>query len=197
MYKNEDEDLFQLFDIGEMNHICDLVFNCHDPAPKEYRATLANSLSEFLLSPVEKYISRLFESGRGTNASEFDASIGFRECIEIVMRRLSLRGDEGEMPSAVSHEIAGSLRSAWVEFIAISAAHRMCSDMPTELRNARKRSMRNRLSAVVPRKNITKADLEKYKEDFCYQNATYRGWITAAEQHFGITRKTINKRIRE
>jgi hypothetical protein len=197
MYKDEDGDLFQLFDIGEMNHIYDLVFNCHDPVPKGHRTILAEALSEFLLPPVEKFISRLYESGRGTNASEFDAAAGFQECIEIVIRLILLRSSEGEMPSAVSHEIAQSLRSTWIEFIAMGAAYRICFDLPKELKIAKKRSIRNRVAAAMQRKSVTKTELERYREEFNYQNGTYRGWKIAAEQHFGITAKTINKRMKE
>jgi hypothetical protein len=197
MYKDKDDDLFQLFDTAEMDHVYDMVADCHDPAPKEHRSTLGDSLSKFLLSPLEKFICRLYESGRGSNASEFDACVSFRDCIENVMKILSLSNDEGGMPPEVSREIAQDLRAAWMEFIARSAAHRMYHDLPNALENARKRSIRNRFSAVIPRKNVAKADLEKYREDFCYQNGTYRGWLTAAAQHFGITMKTINKRIRE
>jgi hypothetical protein len=197
MYKDEDGDLFQLFDIGDMNHIYDLIFNCHDPVPKGHRTILAQSLTEVLLPPTEKFISRLYESGRGSNASEFDAAVGFRDCIEIVIRLILLRANEGEMPSAVAHEIAQSLRSAWLEFIAMGAAYRMCFDLPNELKIAKKRSIRNRVAAGMQRKPVTKAALERYREEFNYQNGTYRGWKIAAAQHFGITPKTINKRMGE
>jgi len=197
MYKDEDGDLFQLFDIGEMNHIYDLILNCHDPAPKGHRAILAEVLAEFLLPTAEQFVTRLYESSRGSNATEFDAAVGFKDCIEIVIRLISLRGDDGEMPSAVSHEIAQSLRSAWIEFIAMGAAYRMCSDLPKELKIAKKRSIRNRVAAAIQRKSVTKADLERYGEAFNYKNGTYRGWKIAAEQHFSITTKTISKRMKE
>jgi hypothetical protein len=197
MYKDQDNDLFQLFDTGEMDHIYDLVFNCHDPAPKEYRSNLSESLGKFLLAPTEKFISRIYESGRGSNAAEFDASIGFRDCIENVMKLLSLSNEDGEMPAGVAHELAHDLRLAWLEFIARSAAHRMYSDLPRQLEEAKKRSARNRVAAGMLRKEVTKADLEKYKNEFIYQNGSERGWIKAAEYELGITRKTIKKRMGE
>ena len=197
MYKNQDDDLFQLFDTGEMEHVCDLVFNCHDPAPNGYRATLSESMEKFLLAPTEKFINRLYESGRGSNAVEFDASVGFRDCIENVMKLLSLSSEDGEMPAEVAQEMARDLRLAWLEFIAMSAAHRMYSDLPKQLEEAKKRSVRNRLAAGMLRKEVTKADLEKSKNEFIYHNGSKRGWIKAAEYEFGISGKTIKKRMRE
>lgn len=197
MYKSQDGDLFQLFDTGEMEHVYDLVFNCHDPAPKDHRSGLSQSMGKFLLTPVEKFICRLYESGRGSNAVEFDASVRFRDCIENVMKLLALDNEDGQMAPEIAHEIARDLRMSWLEFIAMSAAHRMYSDLPNQLEEARKRSARNRLAAGMRRKVVTKADLEKFRDKFIYENGAERGWIKAAEYAFGITAKTINKRMRE
>jgi hypothetical protein len=197
MYKDSDDDLFLLFDTAELDHVCYLLSNCHDPAPKEYRSNLSQSLGELLLAPVEKFISRLYESGRGSNASEFDATIRFRDCIENVSRRLALRKEDGEMPPAVAQEIARDLQIAWLEFIARSAAHRMYSDLPEQLKKAKKTSVRNKMAASIPRKEVTKEELEKFRENFNYRYGTYHGWLTAAEHSFEITRKTIKKRMGE
>ena len=44
------------------------------------------------------------------------------------------------MPPEVSHEIAGDLRAAWIEFIAFSAAHRMYSDLPKQLKSEKRKA---------------------------------------------------------
>lgn len=153
-YKLGDDQLFQLFDIGEMEHVCDLVRESYDPAPKGHRNGLAQSLTKHLLAPVENMIHRLHETGRGTSASEFDAADELRSCTENVAKLLAM-SDDGTEPAEFSKgeakELADDLCKAWTKFIAYGSAFRMYHDMPREMdTNKRKTAaMRDKRDALA------------------------------------------------
>jgi hypothetical protein len=131
-YKTGDDELFQLFDIGEMEHVCELVKDSYDPAPKGHRNGLAQSLTRLLLQPVENMIQRLHETGRGANASEFNAADELRTCTENVSKLLAM-SDGATCSKDEASELAGDLCNAWTKFIAYGSAFRMYHDMPREV----------------------------------------------------------------
>ena len=138
-YKIGDDELFQLFDIGEMEHVCDLVKDSYDPAPKGHRNGLAQSLTKHLLAPVENMIHRLHETGRGTSASEFDAADDLRSCTENVAKLLAM-SDDGTCSKDEAKELADDLCNAWTKFIAYAGAFRMYHDMPRDLEDTAARA---------------------------------------------------------
>lgn len=146
-YKLGDDQLFQLFDIGEMEHVCDLVRESYDPAPKGHRNGLAQSLTRLLLRPVESFIYRLHETGRGASASEFDAADELRTCVENVAKLLAMSDDGTGFASCTKDEageLAGDLGSAWTKFIAYAGAHRMYADLPREMETNHRKTERMR-----------------------------------------------------
>jgi hypothetical protein len=134
-YKPGDDHPVQLFDTGEMEHVCDLVRDSYDPAPEGHRSGLAQSLTRLLLRPVESFIDRLHETGRGASAAEFDAADELRTCVENVAKLLTMSDDGTEFASCTKDEagkLADDLRAAWTRFIAYAGAYRMYSDLPRE-----------------------------------------------------------------
>lgn len=199
-YRASDGDIFGLFCTGGMEHVCDLIKDSNDPAPKGWRTDLAGSLTTKLLPFVELMIDRLHESGRGYNAAEFDATNAFRICIENVAQSLAM-SEGGTNGSNYSNDetkkLADDLCNAWTKFIAYAAAHRMYDDLPRELVKAKNRSKQASVNASNPHKSVTKDELEKYRHNFTIKNGTYRGWKKAACIEYKITIKTLNKRMKE
>src|SRR6185369_17822017 len=98
MYRDSDETLFRLFDLGEMEHVCRLVRQLGDPAPSGERAGLSESLRRLLLEPLHGVISRLQKQQRWTRTA--DAPVD--EC----PRRIEVADGE-----AVKHRGASQFRS--------------------------------------------------------------------------------------
>ena len=132
MYRCGDEPLFRLMDVTEMGHVCELVRQSDDPVALGYRRSLADSLRETLLPPIEHFIDRLHETGRGFDALEYPAAVAFRSAVEGVAQNLAL-SEGGSLDHDVSNELAGELRAAWVEFIAFAAACFMYDTLPQRL----------------------------------------------------------------
>jgi hypothetical protein len=186
----DDALLFELFDIGEMEHVSDLVKASHDPAPKGYRNGLAESLRRFLLPPVENMIHRLHETGRGPGASEFEATDDFRACIENVARLLTINGD-GPYSKEEAGQLAGELRSAWTGFIAHAAAYRMYCDLPRELETNKRKTgpmLDKREITVIAAKVRQNQIVERYAE---LKAAGTRGIRKMLAREFNLSPNTI------
>lgn len=204
-YRVGDNELFTLFDDGEMEHICELINNCHDPVSKglqkSYREHLAETLTTSLLPPLEILIQRLHETGRSTSAVEFEPTKKFITCIESVSRILAMRADN-PCSEDETKELADLLRDRWTAFIAHASARRMYHDLPRELDKAKNVSKRQSVNAGQPRKDVSKEQLETFRQNYLNkklkhdQNATDHGWKTAALIEFNIKDvRTLNKII--
>jgi hypothetical protein len=122
-----------LFDPGERESALAALAQAGDPVPVGWRAGLADALEGRLLPHVEAFIGKLYESGRGRAAAEFDAADRLRECAGNVARILRL-ADDGALDAAAVAELADDLAAAWAEFAAEAAAHRMYADLVAEAR---------------------------------------------------------------
>lgn len=189
-YKLGDDQLFQLFDIGEMEHVCDLVRKSYDPAPKGHRIGLAQSLTRLLLRPVENMIQRLHETGRGVNASEFDAADELRTCTENVSKLLAM-SDGATCSKDEARELAGDLCNAWTKFIAYGSAFRMYHDMPREVdTNKRKTAaMRDKRDALAYGARVDhNLVINRYAELVA---AKVRGKRKTVAAEFGMSENTV------
>lgn len=206
-YHADDDEFFTLFYTGERDHICDLIKESFDPVSNGYRASLAESLNRLLLQPVKRLILRLHETGRGTNAVEFEPADKFRESIEYVSQALAMSDDGTNCPpytKADTEELSDILCDSWTKFIADAGAHRMYHDLPRELAKEKATSKTNsENSGKLRKKEVTKDALEafqtKFIEDYYRDNGkrSNRGWKKAACIEFNVTTKTLNDRMRE
>lgn len=195
-YKLGDEQLFQLFDTGEMEHVCDLVRESYDPAPEGHRSGLAQSLTRLLLRPVESFIYRLHDTGRGASASEFDAADELRACVENVAKLLTMSDDGTEFASCTKDEageLADDLGSAWTRFIAYAGAYRMYADLPRELEaNERKtKAMRDTRDAIAYAARVDHSlVIARYAE---LAAAKVRGIRKTVAGEFGLSESMVSK----
>ncbi len=121
-----------LFDTGEMQHVHYLITSGERP-----------SLLQLVAEPLRESIRRIFESGRGTSASEYDAVNSFLSCAETTAKILAMR--EGMPFCKVSAmELADTLQDRWKDFIVHAGAYRMYHDLPMELVKAKVKSDKGR-----------------------------------------------------
>jgi hypothetical protein len=197
MYKDSDEMLFRLFDTGEMEHVCDLVRHLNDPVLNGERTGLSKSLRNNLLAPLNYFIGRLHESGRGINASEYPAADEFRSAVENVAGLLAL--SEGRsMDVHGASELADDLESSWTRFIAHAAAFRMYDDLPRDLTKQRRRRERNVENSKLGG-NATKKKYAKPRLDALIRGCLARGErmpVKAWASEFDKSRQTIYNAIK-
>ncbi|MCX7144018.1 MAG: hypothetical protein NT123_23840 [Proteobacteria bacterium] len=197
MYKLGDEMLFRLFDIFEMDHVCDLVRQTNDPAPISYRSGLSESLRDLLLAPIDCFIDRLHESGRGFNALEYPATDSFRTTVENLIQNLAL-SEGNSMDSHVASELADGLRLSWIEFIAYAAACSMYDELPKTLE--RKQRWQERIAAgakaggKATRKKYERPDLDDLIRA-CFARGD-RPPVKAWAGEYGVSRQTIYNSIK-
>jgi hypothetical protein len=117
-----------LFDPGERESALTQLVQAGDPVPARWREGLATAFERQLLPHIESFIRKLYESGRGQSASEFESANDFRECVCNVVRTLRL-SDGSSLDQAAAKELTDDLDQAWNRFAAIAAAHRMYSDL--------------------------------------------------------------------
>lgn len=135
-YQAGDDDLFRLFDTGEMEHVHDLIASGE---------RIQDGLLRLVVKPLRQLISRIFESGRGTSAPEYPAATSFLSCAETTASCLAL--SEGrDLEKEEARELADDLRTAWTEFIAHAGAYRMYHALPIELVKAEKKSMDGKMA---------------------------------------------------
>lgn len=196
MYKHGDEMLFRLFDVVEMEHVCDLVRQTSDPVPNGYRTGLSERLRDLLLAPINCFIDRLYESGRGFNASEYPAADAFRTTVENLAQNLTLN-EASSMDSRAASELTDALRSSWIEFIAQAGAYRMYDDLPRDLAKKRQRSVAGS-EAVKKRKRLVRklpADIVAQFERLVAKGCTDRDARSKLRQKYGVSRQGISKAL--
>jgi hypothetical protein len=110
-----------LFDIAEREHVVDTLKRAHQWPSKEYREGFAISLGQLLLPKITEFIGKLYESGRGQNATEFDVANSFRYITEEIIKRLK-SGSDGAVTSSDADEWAYWLEQAWIRFMSDAAA---------------------------------------------------------------------------
>lgn len=136
-YRPGDNELFQLFDIGEADHVRDLLADLFDPASEAQREAMSKTLLDLLGRPIEKLRERIFESGRGANASELDSLDRFALAVRLAALRLS---NCRQLDEELAREYADDLHARWIGFIAYAGAFRMYHDMPRDLEDAAARA---------------------------------------------------------
>lgn len=188
-YKAGDGDLFQLFDTGELDHVCGkfgVLVELADPAPNSEREAMADALRSLLGRPIEALQARIIESGRGVNAVEWEALERFAFAVEATAMQLPgpLRDDE-------ARELAGNLRTAWVEAVFYASACRMYADLPRELEaNKRKtESMREERDARAYAARVDHGHIRDRYAELKAAKARGIGKTLAAE--FSITEGAI------
>lgn len=197
-YRPGDTDLFDLFDTNYMRHVCEAIADCCDPVPPGWRAGLAQALKTKLMPVVSLMIARLWEDGRGTNASEYSATERFGECVENIADLIV--GAEGRgVTRDDARGYAESLRLAWTTFIAEASAHRMYDDLPRDLATAERTSavQREKARKLRKAKTITKGDVESFLSEYERKEGHRQGAIKAACRHFDVSSKTLAKRLKE
>lgn len=148
-YQAGDDKLLLLYDPGELDHVCGksgLLIELADPAPNSEREAMAEALRNLLGMPIERLQARIVESGRGTNATEWDALERFALAVESTAVQLP-----GPLDKDGALALSTNLRAAWLEFIAYGSAYRMYYDLPREFEvNKRKtatmRDVRNAMA---------------------------------------------------
>jgi len=135
-YRHGDAPLFALFDVGQMGYVCDLVRDNEYTAPCAHGISLATTLREQILEPADSFIRRLYETGRGTSALQYQPAEAFCKALENVVAYW----EEGNPDPRAAGGLANALRSSWVEFIAFGATCSMTEDLPRELKKRRIRS---------------------------------------------------------
>lgn len=191
-YKPGDDKLFPLFDTFQMERVCELVEDSYDPAPEGHRGRLSQSLTRLLIQPIESFIERLYETGRGVNASEFEAADELRACAENVAESLAT-SDDGTCAKHEAGELADDLHRAWIKFIAYASAHRMYADLPREMEtNVRKtKPMREVRDAMAYAAQVDHLRIiERYSELLA---AEVRGKRKTLAKEFGLSESMISK----
>lgn len=147
-YRLGDNELFQLFDIGEADHVRDLLADLADPASEAQREAMSKTLLDLLGRPIEKLRERIFESGRGANASELDSLDRFALAVRLAALRLS---NCRILDEELAREYADDLHAKWIGFIAYAGAFRMYHDMPREMAANKRRTaaMRDKRDALA------------------------------------------------
>lgn len=178
--------LFDLFDTGERDHVCELIKNCYSPCPKNHRAGLATSLTTILLPVVELYIDRHYENEQTPKGFV----VSFKSSIEYVSQSLSMF-DGDSLDAYQTAELANILNVRWTTFIAEASAYRIYHDLRLAIET-------NKHNAGKPRTSITRTTLEAHKLDWKVKqvrdgNNSMRGWKKAACEKFLIDVKTLNK----
>lgn len=173
-YKAGDGDLLQLFDTGELDHVCGkfgVLVELADPAPNSEREAMADALRNLLGRPIKALQDRIIESGRGDGAVEWEALERFALAVEVTATQLPgpLRDDEAST-------LASNLRAAWVEAGFYASAYRMYHDLPRELDvNKRKtESMREERDA---RAYAARVDHDYIRERYAELKAAKAGEI--------------------
>lgn len=121
-----------LFDPGSRESAIAALRQLDDPVHPGARAAFSHTLERHLCTHLHAFIERLYASGRGSSAMEFDAADSLLRCAENTITALSVSGD-APMGSAEVTEIADDLERAWVQFVADASAHRMYDDLITDL----------------------------------------------------------------
>ena len=105
-----DRDIRSLFDLAEIDHVCDLVRD--SPGP------LAGGLQTYTVEPLERIIERL------EARTDFRrAAIDLHSFLETIVRLIRLR------PESAS-EFSVTLRTMWIEFVVTASASRLSIDVP-------------------------------------------------------------------
>ena len=134
-YSLGDDDIFQLFDVGEADHLRALLADLADPVPESERKAMADNLRCLLGVVIEKMRGRILESGRGENAAEYESLDRFATAVEVAALQLP-----GPLDKAGAQDIADNLHMRWIAFIAYSCAWRMYHDLPRELATTARRT---------------------------------------------------------
>lgn len=195
MYQPNDTEFFNLFIPDVVENACDYISRLDDPAPKGSRQGMAEALVKLLHAPVGRFVARLHETGRGMNATEYEAAENLRASASDIAKELMEAEIDGVLTRMKSHELADRLRVAWLTFIAYAAAYRMYDDLPRDLEKKVDTSKRQRNRAQKPRKNITKEDLNASRRQYEIKYKTIHGWITSACHEFNIDSRTLKKRL--
>ncbi len=134
-----------LFDTGEMQHVHYLITSGERP-----------SLLQLVAKPLRESIRRIFESGRGENASEYESTKHFLYWAETTAKYLdSSKGRSLEKDEAL--DLADNLQRAWEVFRANASSYRMYHDLPMELVKQVKISKRQSEKAKGERSELTPA----------------------------------------
>lgn len=189
MFTLQDNDIFLLFDTGEVDHVCNLIADTQNVTPKNHKACLAHSLNELAIIPIGDYVSKLYEIDA---TGSIESALKLKEKLEVIARLLELTND-----CEVFHDasfLAKSLKGVWLEFIAYNSAYRIYHDMPKSLKKAKERSVKQSKNASKDRKNKpTKEELIDLKEKWIFDKSYERGWIKEAVNCFGISRSTVSE----
>ena len=188
LYTPDDDQIFSLFDTGVIDHVCEIVETIFDEEESGYRTAMAESFERLLLRPLDDFVRRLYETGRGAHASEHDAAVAFRDYVQKLT--FEFQKHEGQaLARETTHQWSQILRSSWVTFIAFAGAHRMYADLPNELKTKRD-------NPKGPRKKVTAAQLEEFRDTFSFKNGgSDHGWIEQAVSRFSVSAKTIGRRL--
>lgn len=129
IYRAGDDDLFLLFDTGDVDHVYNLLLGLAEPTPKSERDGMAVTLRRLLSVPLGTLKARILRA-RGAQASELDSVVRFARAVEAIALDLESRSS---LDSIAAADIATTLRAAWIEFIAYAGAFRMYHDLPLRL----------------------------------------------------------------
>jgi len=117
----------ELFDTGEMDHVCDAVRVNIVNVSGGYPSLMNEPLRKYLLAPLDDYLAEHWE--QGSRQVHVDAAQRFYEKAE---KLAELFEDQWPFDEEDGKAWAYGLRFAWLEFIAYGAAHRMYHDLPAE-----------------------------------------------------------------
>lgn len=127
-----------LFEIFHMEHVCSAVKVNIVNSAQGFRTDFHEPLRAYLLTPLDDYLKANWPPGEVRCPPEMKAALALQELAD----KLAELFEEGHPFSEESAgEYRASLRSAWVEFMAQGAAHRISHDLPrdqAQRRNAAK-----------------------------------------------------------
>jgi hypothetical protein len=175
-----------LFDIGEHEHAISVIGDWASFPDREYTDSYAKTIEAQLVAPLWEWIAE-----QGANANRRIDMLAAMELVECAENDIAygFRYRQKVYPEHVK-----KLDYLWREFQRVVGAGAILEIDATK----RKRSNTNRKNATGPRRrDVTKDELLKYKDEFESKNGRAWGWKTAAWLEFAIDFKTINDRISE
>lgn len=201
LYRHSDEAVFALGDDDYMEHVCELVRLKADPVPPHCRDFFSQDLRTLLLAPIDTFICRLYETGRGAVAKEYATAKAFGDTVEELAQLFALR--EGtSMDSHETSELADNLKSHWLKFIAYAASSLMSEDLPRSLGEAEATSHTNAKSGSTGGKNRVK---KRYAEIYERLDPILDGYIARGEEpiikalafEYKVSDQTVRNRKKE
>lgn len=115
--------------------------------------------------------------------------------VKVSLGRLVTIANIGEALQGLVFE-NGSMMIVGREF-ADSDAQALAENAKGEVIQSLKRIVRNRKAAKLPRKEVSREEIESFRDNFIQQYHQSRGWKKAACTSLKIDMKTLNKRLKE